>query len=330
MRRGAAYFALLLGLWPLAGIAQLNVSIASFDPGVPEDYARHQDLSVFPKIREIESLFLPFVLREALTGAGDWGAVRVVPEPDESAELSVTGAIVHSDGESLAVSLRAVDARGHEWIGATYHTEGHYEDLFERFVADLAGVRGTFDDSTLRGIVNLSLMRYSAALVPDAFADYFEKTPDGGHRLLRLPADGDPMMARIHRVRSVEFVMTDAIDEKYRELHEEVDSVYEIWRKYRRWYATFTAEEALRNELRETSAAKGSYEALRGAYDNYRMDRLAAQEQDKWIVGFNNEMAPIIKRMDERIAEMSGWVDEGYTEWSRILGELFEIETGLD
>ena len=60
------------------------------------------------------------------------------------------------------------------------------------------------------------------------------------------------------------------------------------------------------------------------------MDRLAAQEQDKWIVGFNNEIEPVIERMDERIAEMSGWVEDGYLEWTRILGELFEIESGLD
>ena len=97
---------------------------------------------------------------------------------------------------------------------------------------------------------------------------------------MRVTLSGDPMMARIYRVRSVEFVMTDAIDEKYRELHEEVDSVYELWREYRRWYANFRAEEALRNEFRESSAAPGSYEQLRSIYDNYRMDRLAAQERD--------------------------------------------------
>jgi hypothetical protein len=320
----------LVCLWPLASAAELNISIAIFDPGVPEDYSLHQDLDVFPKIRQIESLFLPFVLRQALVDAGDWGAVRVVPESDDSAELLVSGAIVHSDGEQLAVSLRAIDSRGQEWIGATYFTEEHYEDLFRRFVNDLAGIRDSLDDRTLRGIVELSLMRYSAELVPDAFGDYFEQLPEGGYRLVRLPADGDPMMERIHRVRSVEFVMTDAIDEKYRELHEEVDSVYEIWRKYRRWYTNFTAGEAQRNDLRESNAPKGSYEQLRSVYDNYRMDRLAAQEQDKWIIGFNNEIAPVIERMDERIAEMNGWVEDGYLEWTRILSELFEIESGLD
>jgi hypothetical protein len=324
------FLAVLLCLWPMTAAAELNISIATFDPGVPEDYSLHQDLDVFPKIREIESLFLPFVLRQALVDTGDWGAVRVVPESDDSAELLITGAIVHSDGEKLAVSLRAVDARGEQWIGASYFTEENYEDLFRRFVTDLAGVRDALDDRTLSGIVDLSLMRYSAELVPDAFSDYFEQLPEGGYRLARLPAEGDPMMARIHRVRSVEFVMTDAIDEKYRELHEEVDSVYEIWRKYRRWYTGFKSEEAQRNELRESNATKGSYTQLRSVYDNYRMDRLAAQEQDKWIVGFNNEIAPVIERMDQRIAEMNGWVEDGYLEWTRILSELFEIESGLD
>ena len=94
--------------------------------------------------------------------------------------------------------------------------------------------------------------------------------------------------------------------------------------------ANFKAEEAQRNELRESSAPKGSYEQLRSVYDNYRMDRLAAQEQDKWIVGFNNEMGPAIESMDQRITEMNGWVEDGYLEWTRILSELFEIESGLD
>ena len=33
---------------------------------------------------------------------------------------------------------------------------------------------------------------------------------------------------------------------------------------------------------------------------------------------------------NQRIAEMNGWVEDGYLEWNRILSELFEIESGLD
>lgn len=330
MRRLAAVATAMLCLAPQLVLAQLNVSIAAFDPGVPEDNSLHRDLQVFPKIREIESMFLPFVLRQTLVDSGDWGAVRVVPEADTASELLITGTIVHSDGETLAVELRAVDARGHEWTNDIYTTQSDFNDLYAGFLVDLQTARGGFDDKTLRNIVGTSLMRYSAELAPDAFDGYIEMQPDGSVKLLRLPAEGDPMLARIQRIRSVEYVMTDSIDQKFRELHEEVDSVYEIWRKYRRWYTNFKAEEAQRNQFSKTNADGGTYEAIKQSYDNYRMDRLAAQEQDKWTVGFNNEMEPIIEKMEERIAEMNGWVEDGYVEWARILDELFEIESGLD
>jgi len=330
MRRLAAVMVAMLCLAPQLVLAQLNVSIAAFDPGVPEDNSLHRDLQVFPKIREIESMFLPFVLRQVLVDSGDWGAVRVVPEADAASELLITGTIVHSDGETLTVELHAVDARGQEWAKQTYTTHTDFEDLYAGFLDDLKTVRNGIDDRTLRNIVGTSLMRYSAELAPDAFDGYIEMQSDGTVKLLRLPADGDPMLARIQRIRSVEYVMTDAIDQKFRELHEEVDSVYEIWRKYRRWYTNFKAEEAQRNEFSQTDAKSGTYEAIKQSYDNYRMDRLAAQEQDKWAVGFNNEMEPIIEKMEQRIAEMNGWVEDGYVEWARILEELFEIESGLD
>lgn len=330
MRRLAALVAAMLCLAPQLVLAQLNVSITAFDPGVPEDNSSHRDLQVFPKIREIESMFLPFVLRQTLVDSGDWGAVRVVPEADTASELLITGKIVHSDGEMLAVQLSAVDARGHEWTNQTYTTQSDFNDLYSGFLDDLQTARDGFDDKTLRNIVGTSLMRYSAELAPDAFDGYIEMQSDGTIKLLRLPAEGDPMLARIQRIRSVEYVMTDAIDQKFRELHEEVDSVYDIWRKYRRWYTNFKVEEARRNQFSQTNADSGTYEAIKHSYDNYRMDRLAAQEQDKWAVGFNNEMEPIIEKMEERIAEMNGWVEDGYVEWARILDELFEIESGLD
>ena len=330
MRRLAALVAAMLCLAPQLVQAQLNVSITAFDPGVPEDNSSHRDLQVFPKIREIESMLLPFVLRQTLVDSGDWGAVRVVPEADTASELLITGKIVHSDGEMLAVQLSAVDARGHEWANKTYTTQSDFNDLYSGFLDDLQTARDGFDDKTLRNIVGTSLMRYSAELAPDAFDGYIEMQSDGTIKLLRLPAEGDPMLARIRRIRSVEYVMTDAIDQKFRELHEEVDSVYEIWRKYRRWYTNFKVEEARRNQFSQTKADSGTYEAIKHSYDNYRMDRLAAQEQDKWAVGFDNEMEPIIEKMEERIAEMNGWVEDGYVEWARILDELFEIESGLD
>ena len=49
------------------------------------------------------------------------------------------------------------------------------------------------------------MMRYAAALAPDAFGDFFEEQPDGTYKLLRLPADSDPMMDRIRRIGHADF-----------------------------------------------------------------------------------------------------------------------------
>jgi hypothetical protein len=106
-------------------VSKLNVAVAVFDPGIPEDISVHRDLDVFPRIRKIEALFLPFVLRDTLARTGVWGAVRVVPEPDESAELLVTGTIVSSDGNMLELHVLATDAGGRVWLDRSFARARH-------------------------------------------------------------------------------------------------------------------------------------------------------------------------------------------------------------
>jgi hypothetical protein len=83
-----------------ADFSKLNVSVAVLDPGIPEDQSIHRDLDVFPRIRNIEALFLPFLIRQTLVETGEWGAVRVVPEYDPSAELGIAGTIVSVSGST--------------------------------------------------------------------------------------------------------------------------------------------------------------------------------------------------------------------------------------
>ena len=40
-------------------------------------------------------------------------------------------------------------------------------------------------------------------------------------------------------------------------------------------------------------------------------------------------MGPTITAIEERVAELEGWVEDRYAEWQRILAELFELETAL-
>ena len=131
-------------------LSELNVSITVFETGVPEDPLEQRRLRVDASIREVEAILLPFMLRQVLVETNEWGAVRVVPEPDSRAELRLTARIVQSDGITLALALRAVDSTGRVWLDDTYvataargdqpgapdDTIEHYQTLFDQ-VADV-------------------------------------------------------------------------------------------------------------------------------------------------------------------------------------------------
>jgi hypothetical protein len=321
----------------------LNVSVAIFDPGIPADASTHRELQVYPKIRDIEALFLPFVLRETLVGTRQWGAVRVVPEPDIAAELLVSGTILRSDGETLVLQIQATDSSGRVWINKTYTgvdtvSNGRiaakpgmsgYQPLYDEVAEDLRVARSLIDDKTLSNITEISMLRYAEHLVPSALDGYLSSEPDGTFKILRLPAESDPIFERIERIRDVEYVLTDAVDTKFKELHAEIAPTYDLWRTYRRQFYQYQRDEAMHHQTLNSNDAPGSYEAIKRTYDNYKWARLAVQEQDSWAEGFNNEVTPQIDAMASRVARLEGWVDQHYAEWDRMLSELFLLETGL-
>ncbi len=67
----------------------LDVGIAEFDPGIPENEAEWEDDFIFPEVRRAESRFAAYHLKDTLQETGNWGAVRVVPEATNSVDLLV-------------------------------------------------------------------------------------------------------------------------------------------------------------------------------------------------------------------------------------------------
>ena len=324
-------------------LAALNVSIAVFDPGVPADRSLHRDLQVFPRIREIEAMFLPFVLRETLANTNEWGAVRVVPQPDVAAELLVSGTIARSDGEILELRIRAVDASGRVWLDEVFSAavtanysrrdnesglQGN-QQLFDEIAVGLQKARAQMNNKILTNIVTISLLRYGHQIAPSVFGDYLVRAADGTFTIHRLPARNDPMLDRIKRIRGTEYVITDTVDTKFQELHSEIASIYDMWREYRRKVVEYQNESARWVQNSRSGAPRGSFEAMKNLYDNYKFDRIATQEQDSLAVAFNNEVGPTVEAMEARVAELEDWVDKKYAEWHRLLKELFEVETRL-
>ena len=308
--------------------SRLNVSIAIFDAGIPADRSVHRDQEVFPRVRKIEALYLPFVLRNVLTSSNEWGAIRVVPGTDKAAELLINGTIQRSDGDSLVLRIQAADASGRIWVDRDFSGIANDQQIYTDIAAALSESRALLDDKALRNIVEISLLRYSQELAPAAFGDYLEQT-DSTYSIKRLPASNDPMVERIERLRGVEYVFTDAVDAKFRELSADVETVYELWGEYRRQFKRFQQEESLRTQAGQSQLPRDTYDGMLERYERYKWDRQAVEEQENWAVGFENEMGPTITAIEERVAELEGWVEERYAEWQRILAELFEVETAM-
>ena len=185
-------------------------------------------------------------------------------------------------------------------------------------------------DEALTDIVEISLLRYANQLAPSAFGAYLNEADDGTFTIIRLPAKNDPMLDRIDRIRRTEYVITDTVDAKFRELHAEIASIYELWRGYRRKVIKYQTEDDRRAQSTSSNAPRGSYEAMKNQYDNYKFVRITAQEQDRLAVAFNNEVGPTVDAVEVRIAELGSWVDQRYAEWHRLLEELFEVETSTN
>jgi len=325
-------------------VSELNVSITVFEPGVPADPLEQRRLQVVPNIREVEAILLPFMLRQILVETDEWGAVRVLPEPDNSSELLVSGEIVRSDGSSLELRIRAIDAGGREWLDNVYVSAAAmgagqsaarvdlygYQALFELIAEDLRGARVLLDDKMLSNIIDISFLRYAYELAPSVFGGYLRDAPDGTFAIRRLPAEDDPMSERIERVRGVEYQLIDTVDEKFQELHAEIGSIYDLWLDYRRQVAQFESSEAERVQDSTSNAPRGSYEAIRSLYDNYRWARMQEQRRDGRAQAFSNEVGPTVERIESRVAELEHWLVQQYEEWRRILAEIFALETGLE
>ena len=321
----------------------LNITVPVFDPGIPEDPAVYREQQVFPRIREIEAKLLPFLLRETLVGSAQWGAVRVTTIPESAAELQIFGTIVQSDGDSLDLHIRAVDATGRTWLDRVF--SGHaaaepvarrndnvapeFQSLYDEIAAELVAARVGADESVVSIIKGTSLMRYAVQLAPTAFGGFVEETGDGQWRLLRLPARNDPMLERIELIRNTEFLITDTVDTKYQELNTELARTYRVWREYRRKFVEYEAEDLRFAESRNGDTPRGSWESIKHQYDAYKYNRITAQEQDRLAIAFNNEVGATVDAMEDRVAELEGWVEKGYVEWHRLLEDLYEVETYL-
>lgn len=241
----------------------LDVSIEVFEPGpLPED--EDEKRGITPEIREAESRYIPVHLKNTLQKTGYWGAVRVVPENAGGGELLVEGRIVESDGETLAVHIRALDSRGEIWLDKTYRDETRtsdydlaergeqdaFQNLYNTIANDLARHKVTQEPKSLEEIRRVAELRFAGELAPVVFEDYLSSS-DGRYSLKRLPSEQDPMLLRIRNIRERDYLLIDTVNDHYDGYYRDIWEPYSNWRKFR-----MEEEENLRRVKREATTRK--------------------------------------------------------------------------
>jgi hypothetical protein len=320
----------------------LDVGVAIFDPGIPEDASTHGRLGVFPEIRKAEARYMPVVLRQVLLQSNAWGVVRVLPQQQSTLpELLVEATIIASDGLRLAVQVRVSDATGKPWLERIYIDESQpsdypvaqdsdpYRDLYHSLANDMLSLRKSLSDRELTEIRRVALLRYSHSLSPQAFDGYLAGGDGSPYRVARLPAQGDPMVERVVRIRNQEYLFIDTVDEQYLSLSRDLTPTYNLWRQYGREQAIYREDYQQRVAQRDRQGRRGNFTAMQQTYNAYKWLKIQEQDLDELALGFNNEMEPTFLEVSGKLFRLTGTLDTQYGEWRQVLQDIFTLETGF-
>ena len=344
----------------------LDVSIAIFDPGL--DIESDGDIPVFPEVRQSEARYMPQVLMSAMQDSGAWGAVRVVPSEDQLTDLMISGKILRSDGKNLALEITAVDATNRYWIDhrvykaeasryaystTTRSTHDAFQAVYNRIANDLLQSYEKLGPATLVRVRQVAEMRFAERFASQAFEDYVIYE-DGRYQLQKLPAEGDPMLERVRKIRARDHLYVDTLQTYYEQFGGQMQAPYQEWRKLT--YEEAMALEEVRAEAASDlligglsvlagiyAAAEGNDAVTRtagnvaimgGAYmvksglDKRNEAAIHVEALEELGASLEAEITPQVIQLDDQTITLTGNVQDQYAQWRALLDDIYESEIG--
>ena len=347
----------------------LNVNISEFDPNIPAEEDQDDDFPVVPAVREAESSFFAYNLRTTLESTGHWGAVRVAPETLASAELAIDGTILDSDGETLSLKIRAVDATGRVWLDDKTYThrvgaeiynnrmapEEPFQSLYNEIANDLLARRRLLTEQDLVTVRQVAELHFAADIIPEAFDHYLQTDGGGRHQLVGLPAQNDPMMERVAAIKTRDNLLVDSLDQYYHNFHQGMEPAYNQWRA-----TSFKETTALNKLKKEANTRKflGGLGALAGVVALANSDGAAQSAASQAVIfggvqtiragiskskdleiheitlqelntSLGGDLEPRVMELEGKTVTLQGSAKEQYREWREVLGDLYQAEIGV-
>ncbi len=223
----------------------LNVGVKVLDANIPDSYDERTALNITEEVRRAEANYIAHFAKNLLQSTGNWGAVRVLPRDSHAVDVTVSGTIEHSDGERLIAHVKVQDARRVVWFEETYETLASkfaYEpnipaniDPFQSMYKSIADrmymYQSQLSDKEIREIRTTAELLFAREFSPDAFSNHLNDDQQDIVAITRMPADEDPMLQRVRRIREREYLFIDTLDEYYGDFATRMYSPYQKWRE---------------------------------------------------------------------------------------------------
>ena len=344
----------------------LDVGILVLDDGV--DLMDEEDTSL-PEVRMAESVYFSSQLHRVLEKSGAWGALRVIPSKDIVVDLYLSGVIIQSDGETLDLKVKATDSSGKKWMEKQYQqrvgkyaydrrlkkTGDPFQNLFIRIANDLLNFRETLSRQEAVKLRSLSEIRFAQQFSPKAFDVYTIEKSSNTLELVRLPAENDPILERVRRIRDREYLYIDRMQEYYDEFASKMHAPYQEFR--RSSYDSVVKSRQLKKQGNQRMLA-GAGIILAGIYGRTQSDsgagRLASTvgagaggmivksglEKKQQAASYDESLAemgssleatltPQVIELEDRTVTLTGNVEAQYQQWQELLAQIYREERGI-
>ena len=346
----------------------LDVGIQIFESEeITEKEAKEEHTS--QEVRKAESHFIPYHLENTLQQSSYWGTVHVIPTEMESIDVLVKGKILESNGEHLVLQIDVFDSTQKSWFSKKYESEATsafysgnragvkdaYQNLYNAIGNDLANYRKKLFPEEIKTIRTISKLKFAEDFAPSAYSGYLTKDKKNIIKINRLPADEDPIMIRLLKIRERENMYMDTLNGYYEEYYTEMWSSYENWRKLN--YEEIKAMKKIKRdatmqklgglllvagaialgsgEVKNTGALQvgmilvGGQVIIQGFNISKEADIHSAAIKEL-SESFGNEMQPVVMEFEGRQYELTGSAEEQYKRWRELLQKIYFTETGFD
>lgn len=348
----------------------LDVGVLIFDPGLAIMDDDDENALVFEEIRTAEARYFPSLLMSTIQTSAAWGAVRVIPHLETVVDVVLQGTIHKSDGEMLSIDVVVTDATGNRWYQKRYDEKASkyaydkkrelrvdpFQNIYNRIANDLLIHRRDLSSAQANNIRSVAELRFAQMFSPETFNGYVNTGKNGGFKITKLPADGDPMLTRIRNIRERDYLFIDTLQEYYGSFAKNMKQPYQNWRKesYNEVMAMRSLQRsATNNKLAGMAAilagvlgvgksgsrmgraagsvaiAGGSY-ILKKGFDKDTESQIHVEALQELGDSLESSIAPQIIELEDRTVTLSGSVSNQYRQWRNILKQIYEIDNGLD